>query len=249
MDDSVIHHLGMGLAHPQEAVEYFERLLAGYLGMTREPTQEAVAGWRGRNARIYLYPLRQGVVPGALQHLAFRARSRGEVEAFPPWAVRAGIAVTTAPRDFPEYGPGYYATFFAGPEDLRLELVHFVEADRGDSPRVRRWQAAWESLDAGRVAKLYRHDAEHTSPRVAEIMPEADGATLHGVDAIRAYAERALAPFGQLRFVIASVTETETRSVVEYHRHADGTTAPAARVVEILEWDGDRITSSRVFHA
>lgn len=247
MEDSVIHHLGIGLARPQEAVEYFERLLAGYLGMEREPTQEAIAGWRGRNARIYLYPTQRGTVPGALQHLAFRARSRGEVDAFPAWAVRAGLVITMAPRNFPTYGPGYYATFFAGPEDLRFELVYFPDDPTTLSPRVRRWQAAWEARDAARVAALYDQRATHTSPRVAQLIPEVGGTTVHGRAAIQEYVDRALATRRELRFEIVALTETETRSVVEYRRHADG--APVSHVVEVLEWDGGRLLATRVFHA
>lgn len=129
MNNAVIHHLGIGLADPRGAEEYFDRLLVGFLGLDKERTTEAVAGWKGRGTRIYLYPLRGGAVPGALQHLAFTARTRGEVDAFPAWAVRNGVVITTAPRVFPEYGD-YYATFFAGPEGLRLELVHFAEATR-----------------------------------------------------------------------------------------------------------------------
>ena len=39
------------------------------------------------------------------------------------------MVVTAAPRHYPAYGPGYYAVFFAGPEGLRLELVHLPEED------------------------------------------------------------------------------------------------------------------------
>lgn len=128
MINSVIHHLGIGLADPHAAEEYFDRLLIGYLGLDKERTTEAVAGWKGRGTRIYLYPVRGGAAPGALQHLAFTARTPGEVEAFPIWAVRNGI-VTTAPRAYPEYGDDYYAVFFAGPEGLRLELVYLSEPE------------------------------------------------------------------------------------------------------------------------
>lgn len=127
MNDCVIHHLGIGLADPHAAEEYFDRLFVGYLGLEKERTTEAVAGWKGRGTRIYLYPLRGGATPGALQHVAFTARTRGEVDAFPAWAVRNGVVVTTAPRAFPQYGRTYYATFFAGPEGLRLELVSFED--------------------------------------------------------------------------------------------------------------------------
>ncbi|HYC55893.1 MAG TPA: hypothetical protein VEL28_13240 [Candidatus Binatia bacterium] len=29
------------------------------------------------------------------------------------------------PAEYPQYGPDYYAVFFAGPDDMKLELVHY----------------------------------------------------------------------------------------------------------------------------
>jgi glyoxylase I family protein len=39
------------------------------------------------------------------------------------------VPITAAPKAYPEYGGDYYAVFFAGPESLRLELVHLTEQD------------------------------------------------------------------------------------------------------------------------
>lgn len=248
MRSSGIHHLGIGLADAKGNVEFFDRLLTGFLGMEREVTQEAVAGWQGRGTRIYLYPTQKGAVPGALQHLAFTARSRGEVDAFPPWAVRNGITVTTAPRRFQKYGDDYYATFFEGPEGLRLELVCFEE-EGGISRRVSRWKEAWESLDADKVAALYSSSASHTSGLVPQLFPEAQDATLRGVEQIREYARRALARYSALSFDVQSVTENEDCSAVEYLScsNLDGTNP--RHVVELIDWEGSRIRAVRVFHA
>ena len=129
MNDCVLHHLGIGLADPRAAIDFFERLFVGFLGLAREETQEAVAGWKGRGTRFYLYPVREGAVSGALQHLAFTARSRDEVEEFVGWARAHGVALRSMPRSYPEYGGDYHAVFFDGPEGLRLELVHLSEPD------------------------------------------------------------------------------------------------------------------------
>jgi hypothetical protein len=129
MVNSVVHHLGIGLRDPRAGAPSFDALLAGFLGLAREATQEAVAGWKGRGARFYLYPLAGGDGPGALQHLAFAARSRDEVDALVPWAAARGVRVAGGPRPYPEYGGDYYAVFFEGPERLRLELVHLTEPD------------------------------------------------------------------------------------------------------------------------
>jgi hypothetical protein len=100
--------------------------------MIKEETTEAVAGWKGRGSRIYLYPVKHGIVAGALQHLAFTARTRIEVDRFAEWAIAHNIKIINKPRFYPEYGGDYYAVFFQGPEELHLELVHLSEGDEAE---------------------------------------------------------------------------------------------------------------------
>jgi hypothetical protein len=116
------------------------------------------------------------------------------------------------------------------------------------SEQVRRWKAAWESRDPARVVALYAPGATHTSALVPRLYPEAGRHELKGVDQIRAYVERGLARFSTLRFELLSVTESDGRSAVEYHRHSNIDGEHPAHVLELIEWDGDRITAVRVFH-
>ena len=60
-----------------------------------------------------------------LHHLAFRAASRGDVDLFHAWLVREGMQVLDPPAEYPEYGEAYYAVFFADPDGMKLELVHY----------------------------------------------------------------------------------------------------------------------------
>jgi len=60
-----------------------------------------------------------------LHHLAFRARSRADVDAFHAFLLRERITVLDAPAEYPQYGRNYYAVFFADPDGVKLELVHF----------------------------------------------------------------------------------------------------------------------------
>lgn len=76
-------------------------------------------------------------------HLALRARSRADVDRFHAFLVREGITVLDPPAEYPQYGPAYYAVFFADPDGMKLELVHFpwgywrrVQED-GTDPRPR----------------------------------------------------------------------------------------------------------------
>jgi uncharacterized protein (TIGR02246 family) len=112
---------------------------------------------------------------------------------------------------------------------------------------VARWKAAWESLDAERVAALYAEDGTHMSGVVTERMGIADG-TLRGRDAIRAYAAAARARLKNFRADIIDVVAGNGRASVEYWRVLDGDEAARTRTVEILEWRGGEITACRVFH-
>lgn len=60
--------------------------------------------------------------PG-LHHLAWAAGSRADVDALHAHLLQIGATILDAPADYPQYGPGYYAVFFADPDGLKLEYV------------------------------------------------------------------------------------------------------------------------------
>ncbi|MGZ4281222.1 MAG: VOC family protein [Gaiellaceae bacterium] len=60
--------------------------------------------------------------PG-LHHVAFAVETREEVDSAHEAAVEAGANVLHPPRFFPQYHPGYYATFFRDPDGFRLEVA------------------------------------------------------------------------------------------------------------------------------
>ena len=130
MINSLIHHLGIGLQDPHAAEAFYDALLVEFLGMEKEEVWESVAGYKGRGTRIYLYPIKAGRSPGALQHLAFTARSKQEVDRFAIWATQKRIKIIDPPCAYAKYGGDYYAVFFQAPENLKLELVYLTEADR-----------------------------------------------------------------------------------------------------------------------
>ena len=61
--------------------------------------------------------------PG-LHHVAWVAESREDVERLHDLLKEIGAVVLDPPADYPRYGPGYYAVFFADPDGLKLEFVH-----------------------------------------------------------------------------------------------------------------------------
>jgi len=60
-----------------------------------------------------------------LHHLALKVRSRDQVDEFHRFLMREAIAILDPPADYPKYGPQYYAVFFADPDGMKLEVVHF----------------------------------------------------------------------------------------------------------------------------
>jgi catechol 2,3-dioxygenase-like lactoylglutathione lyase family enzyme len=60
--------------------------------------------------------------PG-LHHLAFEAPSRHDVDRVYGQLRALHVQVLDAPAEYPDYGPGYYAVFFADPDGIKLEYA------------------------------------------------------------------------------------------------------------------------------
>jgi glyoxylase I family protein len=65
-----------------------------------------------------------------LHHFAWRAENRADVDALHSLLQKVGATILDAPAEYPHYGAGYYAVFFADPDGLKLEFVHTVEPAR-----------------------------------------------------------------------------------------------------------------------
>lgn len=62
--------------------------------------------------------------PG-LHHIAWEAESREDVDGFYALLEKIGAHVLDPPAEYPRYGEGYYAVFFADPDGLKLEYVYW----------------------------------------------------------------------------------------------------------------------------
>ena len=60
--------------------------------------------------------------PG-LHHVAWNAESREDVDRLYGLLQEIGATILDPPADYPRYGLGYYAVFFADPDGLKLEYV------------------------------------------------------------------------------------------------------------------------------
>ena len=61
--------------------------------------------------------------PGDGNHIAFRADSRAQVDAFHAAALAAGGRDNGGPGLRPQYGPAYYAAFVFDPDGFNVEAV------------------------------------------------------------------------------------------------------------------------------
>jgi catechol 2,3-dioxygenase-like lactoylglutathione lyase family enzyme len=96
-------------AHDFHVVEYVHPLLAFAITSPRKAFKEDSINRRK---------------PGALHHLAFRARSRAEVDRLHLELVAIGATIVTPPQEYPQYTPaGYYAVFFKDIEGIKYEIV------------------------------------------------------------------------------------------------------------------------------
>lgn len=123
-------HLGINVADLTAAKTYYDRVmpLLGYepfLTAADEFSYRPVDGKPG--TYLFFYPATE---PGeyartraGLQHLAFIVATRAAVHAVHDHVRAAGDTVVHPPQEFPQYHPGYYATFWVDPFGQLLEVV------------------------------------------------------------------------------------------------------------------------------
>jgi hypothetical protein len=125
-------------------------------------------------------------------------------------------------------------------------------ADEQIGERVSRWRDAWESRDVDKIVTMYRPGAIHESSLIPRIYPEANGTIVTAPEQFREYVRRGLERFTELRFEIISATENDRRAAIEYRRHSNIDGPNPAHVLELVEWDGAKLTGLirhvRVFH-
>jgi catechol 2,3-dioxygenase-like lactoylglutathione lyase family enzyme len=123
-------HLGVNVPDLAAARTYYDALMPllayePFLGSDDEFSYRPADGKPG--TYIFFYPaLDDGAYsrhrPG-LQHLAFIVKTRAAVQRAHQWARDRGSEVVYAPQEFPQYHPGYYATFWLDPHGFMLEAV------------------------------------------------------------------------------------------------------------------------------
>src|SRR5262249_14284702 len=110
----------------ERAARFYEATLAA-LGLSRLVTRPATIGF-GKSYPEFWINLRAGMAPveqGSGVHIALRAKSTGEVDAFHAAALGAGGRSDGAPGLRPHDRVKYYAAFIVDLDGNRVEAVTF----------------------------------------------------------------------------------------------------------------------------
>lgn len=128
----MIHHLDLTVRDPWTSATFYERVL-GHMGYRRARDYEDGIDFDKTSdvigfTSVGLVRARDAVAhnrfrPG-LHHVAWTAESREDVDALHTLLLNIGAKILDEPADYPEYGKGYYALFFADPDGLKLEYVY-----------------------------------------------------------------------------------------------------------------------------
>jgi len=127
----VLGHIGINVPDLEVARAYYGDLLprVGFESFLDAHDQFAFMPADGkRGTYLFFYPTDSHEpysrhTTTGLQHLAFMVRTRSAVDDVHAWAQARGSEVLHEPREFPEYPPPYYASFWLDPFGLMLEVV------------------------------------------------------------------------------------------------------------------------------
>jgi len=126
-----IHHIDLTVKDPRASRPFYDAVLGflGYLSATEDTwgfdyhhkggiPQIGIFKAKGENAARK----HDRYSPG-LHHIAWAAESREDVDRLYELLKKINATILDAPADYPQYGEGYYAVFFADPDGLKLEYV------------------------------------------------------------------------------------------------------------------------------
>ena len=125
----MLHHIELYVADLERSRAFWEPLLTGlgyhvsqrwsagvsytsgdtYLCFVQAPAEHLEAGYHRKRV--------------GLNHLAFHAQSRAQVDAVAQWAAAAGFSILYADKYPYAGGPGHYALYCEDPDRIKVELV------------------------------------------------------------------------------------------------------------------------------
>lgn len=130
-----VHHLDLTVRDPWASRAFYDAVL-GFMGYRRVREDARGFDWdlATPGGGLASVGVKRAEGPGrdrphdryapGLHHVAWRAESREDVDRMHALLQALGATVLAAPAEYPAYGAGYYAVFFADPDGLKLEFLH-----------------------------------------------------------------------------------------------------------------------------
>ena len=122
----MLDHIGVQVADVEASLDFYLRAFApiGMREVMRFPVGDAfVVGLAGPDGIPHFWLSPAAGAEARELHVAFQAADRSAVDAVHDAAVEAGAEVLHAPREFPEYHPGYYGVFLRDLDGHNVEAV------------------------------------------------------------------------------------------------------------------------------
>jgi catechol 2,3-dioxygenase-like lactoylglutathione lyase family enzyme len=122
----MIDHLGVQVASVESSLAWYLRMFAplGFREALRFPTGTSFVVGLSAGAQPSFWLVPSGGSETRELHIAFLAPDRAAVDAVHEAALAEGAEVLHAPREWPEYHPGYYGVFLRDPDGHNVEAVH-----------------------------------------------------------------------------------------------------------------------------
>ncbi len=141
-----IDHVYIAVTDLLVSERFYDKVLVGILGFRKQTFElngDPHIQYFNRHFGYVIRPAGSGVpapvgAPG-LHHLCFRVESIAEVQEVSRQLLGVGINASEA-TPFPEYAPDYWATFFADPDGVELEVTNYRQERRDRNEH-------WETLE------------------------------------------------------------------------------------------------------
>jgi catechol 2,3-dioxygenase-like lactoylglutathione lyase family enzyme len=123
----MLDHIGLQVQDVEASVDFYVRTFAaiGLREAMRFPyAGSMMVGLSGPDGTPFFWLSPSTGTETRELHIAFGAPDRAAVDAVHEAAVAAGVEVLHAPREWPEYHPGYYGVFLRDLDGHNVEAVH-----------------------------------------------------------------------------------------------------------------------------
>lgn len=118
----MIDHFGINCADLDAAKRFYDGVLA-VLGAHRVMDFDVAVGYGTAAPDFWISGGEAASGPNREMHIAFSAKDAATVDAFHAAALELGAESLHAPREWPEYHPGYYGAFVRDPDGNNVEAV------------------------------------------------------------------------------------------------------------------------------